>query len=201
MDDQVSIIDEIGNVQNGFIIQESKKHDPCKKVYNPATNKIIMVHKDRIINGDNEGSLVIEKDNSLIALCPKCREVCISNNGKLKCSTHGEIKIHSQISQKSKPKKENCTTTTVTLQEIAQYGELWYKEGKFNSNIKLISCMIIINKRYFTFNLYNMTYGKKNNEPPFELMKQDKDGYIVKDIDKLRKTRIKKGFKKYEFNS
>ena len=164
--EEVSIIDPLGVVRSGFkIISRQPDRNGLVSVLDGSSTNVIRVHPTRI-SELCEGSTAIDYGHKLVAICPKCGDICTVRPTSGKCGC-GKFKIintitHELPSAKATHKK---TVETVDIADFALKGEIWAKSGvPFDDpSTEVIAVSYRVGDYYLSFNLYNGSLGKKES--------------------------------------
>ncbi len=200
--ESVSMIKSPGIVNNGYkLISKRPDRSGLLLLVEEQTRKTVRVHPTRVSKITDSGSMCVkEKDGTMTTACPECGTIIIFKEDETPvCPVHGEVNIVETMQGKASKaptrSKSQEIDNKADLDELASCGELWVKSGvKFDDKTDVKTLCLIIGNRYTTFNIYDGTYGRKGNKPPIEGMQKDEVGYKVKDIEKIRKDKIKKGY-------
>lgn len=212
---QVKVLDGMGVIRSGYTLADPKPDkNGFYKVMDPE-GKILKVHKERVSGnpdsriGEETGSVAIPVGPDILATCPTCGGISAVKDRSGTCPKCGKFEIRematkpgediNQLNQTSEPKSREA----IDIDQLASVGELWIKEGiPFDDeNTTVKSCSLRIGNFYVAFNLYNDTFGKKNQKPPIEQMvagntKGLRGIYAVKSVDKWRKKLEGKKYKR-----
>ena len=197
---EVTIMQAPGIIKGGFYLDSSKRDRNGLITISDGAGKKFKIHPDRIVSDKNIGSMSIEDKLTTVAACPDCGDIIsVKRGSNPQCSKHGEFTIVGTLETKTseKPIKVEAQNL-VDFDELASRGELWINsDRKFDGKTEIATLSLIVGERHTTFNIYNNTYGKKNNKPPIEEMLAGKTGYKVKNLDELREKRLKAGYIKH----
>lgn len=203
---QVKILDVMGILRGDYLLVDTR---PDRRglltVLDQEDNKILKVHPKRVECCDKDGCMAVQivQDGRpiTIAACPECSATCDVNGDVGVCHQHGQFIIIGKIFHKT-PKvesqiKQPVKTTCETVDLLSKCDELWVDdEVKFDdgkTDVKAFSMRV--NNKYISFNLYNGSFGRKGNIPPFDALRSGETGYEIKNIEKWRKKLRSKGYK------
>jgi len=218
--EDVAILDGMGVIRTGYkLLDVDNKSNLARVIKN---EKLFRVHPTRVIKRGQPGSLVVSHNGGAITTCPQCG--AFANLGedhqakRIKCdkcqhafdvrdpNTYlnmvGKRPIGCPPRQNKKTPQPKHQTKTVDLGALAMRGELWVKKDiNFDhKHIKVATARLRIGDRYVSFNLYNMSYGKKGIEPPIDKLENGRESrkiYQIKSIEKWHSDLVSRGYSKY----
>jgi len=198
----VSIINGMGVVEPGYmLISEHKDRGGLISV--SKDDRVIRIHPSRICDDGTSGSMLVVSDGHGSVMC-QCGEIVNVYDDKedIVCSKcENTINVVGTVDNKIKVScNDDKKSGSVDLDELANIGEVWVKESNFSKNTKLTSVVLRINNRYFQFNLYNMSFGKKDSTTSGKLdrfISDQSNGYSINNIDKWTEERLKRGYSIY----
>lgn len=198
----VQIFDANAILRGGYLlISDKPDRTGMLSVLDPINKRITRVHPSRVDRSAQAGSMAISGEREVVAACPSCGTLAPSDGKIGKCPACGEFPIIGEFApttpREPVPQKK---IDEVDLDALAAAGELWIKSGVpfDDGKTEVLVINFLVGSRYLAFNLYNGTFGKRDNKPPIDkLINGEGVGYHTDDVGKWRKRLIKKGYRPF----